>query len=1519
MSNDQLHNVLRRLKSIRFLTAGGRKSPHKIILLLAITKLYERNPYRENSFPLSDELESLFVDTWLAHYPETDRKKIFIEYPYYHLASDDLLTHKIIPGKEDAFREYQKSRLTKRRLRETVETAFITHDLHVCLRDKNQRDEIISILHSLIEKGSKSHDDISQVSGSSSLFSHEQAAIDEIIDRIKKHSLGLVLTNLEIHDPQSNRYFETDLIVVSTFGIYVVELKHWSGRIEIRANSWIQNRSFYKPDPHKANNFKAKLLKGIYERKFPQFPSIYFESVVILTNPDITVDGASIPSTQKHNPTFASIEKFIQYLKHQRKYQGKRITLSQCKSFLRLLEKLHTPSPPRDFVFPGYEIVERLYQHTDRAEVVARRTDIRHRRLSRLRIFFPPTSATQQEKKIFHERATATLNAVALVGDHPNIIKVWSVPNENNYIVEGSDWSEQGTLRDIMATQGPLSLERTLNITRGILSGLGAIQAQCVVHRELAPENILMVGDIPKLMNFDMSFQLEDDRPTVIDDTAQLKRSPYIAPEIYKGGSIPEATADLFSVGVLLYEMLTGERPFACSTDLDRTGGVLDPARVAKLDGDDIPPKVKQLILELLQPDPENRPASASQVAERLPSAQQVKSPVSFGDKELEPGTCSGIYGIKRFVKKGAEAQIYEGLGPRGKPVAIKLFNGDVPLERVQNEQELAGTIRHPSILRVDNYNRWEEDGRFYISFDWISGGVLKDEINRGNRPSPEHFRKIATQLIAAISELHSFCENGERLPILHNDIKPENILLTDDNNRPVLIDFGLASRPHVGLYAGTEGYVAPDLRLGQERQYCEDGDLYALGVTLHEWLFGVRPGAGHALRPDLPSGLCEWLAKATSPNAEERFPSAKAMLAGLETAFQIAQAPDVKPSDKPLKGDGEGEQEKALHLARIVAEQETSRHPNPFLTYLNSLHCRSAASENALAESQATNPLFSRIHVSHPLADTILDILRSQDSCHVILTGHAGDGKSTIALDVYKRLKGLPLSKPIDIDWKRKEDLETDTTSVSLIKDFSECSDLWPDLIEEMKVSKRRFLLVSNTGALIDAFTRDAERAGGDRIKLESDLLETLESSVPRKWSYGGAVFTVINLSMMDNLGIAEEIFKRMVAEDNWKACQENGCRNECPVRRNVELIRQNLDTVTSRLFLAYRRMYEYGTRLTLRQICAHLAYMITSGLSHQDIDRMTRKAAQPLMSDFMFFNRFFGDNGREEDEAARQVRAVREVREQHFGSRTAPTWERKLWLRSHGISFHLQAEGCGDEFVKLRRYGVRLAHDEEISDAQARRQVRRMMFFLHRFDETDDGAFLKTFLNSPMIVNFARWQKDAESHLSLSESAQLQHRVLHVLQEHFTGVRLPEGTPNDRYIFITLSRHAQNIRQSAQVVLARIPEDDLVLESRVFDNGCSGKRRELILGCRGRRSDAELHLGLPFLDYVMLRNRGEVGEDLQVSYVDRLERFKGQLLQEYRERQQESIMLVRLRTGHTFRRQIFAVRGDRLEVTDG
>jgi hypothetical protein len=603
----------------------------------------------------------------------------------------------------------------------------------------------------------------------------------------------------------------------------------------------------------------------------------------------------------------------------------------------------------------------------------------------------------------------------------------------------------------------------------------------------------------------------------------------------------------------------------------------------------------------------------------------------------------------------------------------------------------------------------------------------------------------------------------------------------------------------------------------------------------------------------------------------------------------------------------------------RLVFDASSGSVANPFVGYLNSLQRLNASNENALAEYQACNQFFPQIHVPHPVTQTILDELCNPGGKQVLLTGHAGDGKSTIALGVYKQLTKSPVDKPLTRPLSPREDLPG--TNISILKDLSERRrEEDSALMREVSGGKRRFLIVSNTGALLDFFRGQADACGLSAVQVESDVLTAIGNEQGKAdLTLGDRQFLVINLARIDNLDVARQILARMIDPQHWSVCDNLACRANCPIRVNIDLMNHRRETIFDRLFLAYRRMYEYGTRLTLRQLTEHLSYLITSGLEETDLAEMRQRQATPLRAEFMFFNRFFGDNGREDHAAALQMRAVQEVRRQGFGERPCPTWERRLWLKLREQSFRLGVDDCDAEFELLRDHGSGPGSDSQpgLTPDQAREQVRRMLYFLYDF-EKDDQSFLRQFLNSPTILRWIEWQKKG-AQLEMTEKNVLEQRIYHVLQEHFTGIRLPEGSRgHDRRLYITLSRGRGDIRQSAQVVLAQVDwSSETRLELVERRNAAGGLRTDLELQGSGRIAGAELVLTLPFLDYVLMRHFGEVGETLQAAYVERLERFKAQV-QDLAKETRAHVMLVRLKTDHTFRRQQYTVREGVLEVND-
>lgn len=580
------------------------------------------------------------------------------------------------------------------------------------------------------------------------------------------------------------------------------------------------------------------------------------------------------------------------------------------------------------------------------------------------------------------------------------------------------------------------------------------------------------------------------------------------------------------------------------------------------------------------------------------------------------------------------------------------------------------------------------------------------------------------------------------------------------------------------------------------------------------------------------------------------------------------------------------------------------------FVHYLNSLQRTDGKNENALAESQACNKQFAAIHVPHPLTDLILSELNKEGGDHIILTGHAGDGKSTIALDLYKRLKGIGADQPLDSPPKPREDIG----AIAIIKDLSE-RDKQEDqaLLEEMASGSRRFLLVSNTGTLIDLTRDNAATFALDPTTIEEQVLRAISAeSGEARLVLGDFRFRVFNLALLDNLSLAKKIFHKMLDPKHWQPCQECERRPACPIALNVALLTDNDARAVERIFLAYRRMYEYGARLTIRQFTEHLASLITAGLEGEDIARLSIGEEDAGLAAYLFFNRFFGDNGKERDANAQEMQAIRAVSRQGFGDRPVSSWEHRLWLRGAGQEFSLRIPKIETIFQNLRRIGAR------VQDGRAaREQVRRMLFFLYDF-ATEEQGFLSQYLCSPTLLQWLTWQREGK--LVLNERDQLDEQIYPVLQEHFTGVRLPEGmTKQERRLYVTLSRHRSHIRQSAQIVLAQVDWStavDLVLRPR--ETSLGRRRYDLVLQGKGLIAGLELLLPVPFLDYVMIRRFGELGEVLDASYRQRLDHFKAQVQERAAADREERFMLVRLRPDHTFHRQYFSIEQEHLEVRD-
>lgn len=1310
-----------------------------------------------------------------------------------------------------------------------------------------------------------------------SIFKHEQSAIDEIKRYFKDQNLYQLTSNLLLYDAQSNNYYEYDLVLVSGFGIYVVELKHWSGNIKIAPYNWVINQCHYRNDPHKNNIFKCKILKGIYQHHFKTFPDIWVESVVVLTNPDAIVEGADNPKTvidnKKNNPTFASISDFISFVNRKEKAQlVPLIDATQIRAIANFLNGLNQPKHLNKYSVPGYETIEYISQSRECIELVAKHISGRIKGLKRFRIFRVPINLSIDEKNRFIKKAYNTLEAISQIGDHPNIHKVDLIQNEVSDIIESSDWSETGTLRDVIYKhKGSIDTELALEICYGIALALRKAHEYDVIHRAVKPENILMMNNIPKLMNFDLAYKFEENHLTVIADATKLKDDGYTAPEVLFGQDIDEGT-DYFSLGAIAYELLTGVKVFSSVREYVAQGGRVKKSAVDLLKKTSLPENTIETIINMLIGDR----------AKRLKDVKIIiaafKGEYHFLDEEtvtinpiLKQGSQHDIYEIVEMIGEGAYSQVYLAKTLKNQKVVLKLFHKEVPRERIFKEADINSRVKSAYVVNSDNIiGHWKND-RYFMVQEYVAGESLRKIIERGETPDLETFRTITMCLLEGIEAFHNhYDDDGNLQPFLHSDIKPENILITNDK-KAVIIDCGIAGEPRIDSFMGTTGYIPPDSIIGTDMIFSQSNDLFALGVTLWEWIFGKKPYENPAIgdKINIPAGknvltehLNNWLLKAVATKAENRFKTITEMRnyfiegAAIEEESVIRDEQSVQTNKNQMLDEVSAAAEPAKAFPQFLEEKE-----NLFVKYLNSLSNFSAGNENATAESQINNKYFERIHVNNPLLDNIYKELVINRR-NIVLTGNAGDGKTTIAVDIFKKVSGgSTLLPPI---------ARIEAINLVIVKDMSELSqkeriELLTDAIQR---NDNVYLIISNTGTLLNSF-KDLI-VDGSTVE-QNELLKALKANKPEAIMEEN--FLIINIGRTDSINTACNVFKRMVEQGNWVNCHSCDKSEVCPIYINYQLISERLNIVLERIELLYRRLYEYGTRLTMRQMTAHLAFALTGGLDCQAVRKKSLIDLKDNLSNYLFFNRFFGDDGKNILPEAMQLYTVKQIRKAGFGIVLDAHFERKIWMREK------TSVVCKGKNIDLFRHLITSFRENTYKN---RLQIRRTVFFFENLKENNEQEqYLSVFLRSPMLIKYLEICR-SETGISSLEESKYKRRIMQVLQEFFTGIRFPEGNYMENYIFITLNRHFAG--SGTQMILADFRIDDFILDIKSKYVIGDSLNKTLILRYLPN-NNIELELDLPFLDYVSRRYVGEVAEELSAFYADRIERFKVQLLKAWDE----------------------------------
>ena len=286
-----------------------------------------------------------------------------------------------------------------------------------------------------------------------------------------------------------------------------------------------------------------------------------------------------------------------------------------------------------------YDIVEQI--GAGATGVVYRASDARLKREVAIKVLHQSAASDSRRLALFTEEAQ-TIAALS----HPNIVTVHDIGTERGLWYVVTELLQGQTLRQRLAG-GPLPIEEAIEHGMDVAHGLAAAHAKNIVHRDLKPENLMLTGDgWLKILDFGLARVIQPD-PSEAEVGTRTRRGegggtlPYMSPEQVCGALI-DHRSDLFSFGVVLYEMLAGRHPFLHDSSVETVGAILkdDPAPMAA-SNPLVPAALERIVRRSLRKSPSERFQSAREIAFALEAARDVAerfetSPSAAGERRRD-------------------------------------------------------------------------------------------------------------------------------------------------------------------------------------------------------------------------------------------------------------------------------------------------------------------------------------------------------------------------------------------------------------------------------------------------------------------------------------------------------------------------------------------------------------------------------------------------------------------------------------------------------------------------------------------------------------------------------------------------------------------------------------------------------------------------------------------------------------------------------------------------------------------
>ncbi|NYG54948.1 BREX system serine/threonine kinase PglW [Nocardioides perillae] len=763
-----------------------------------------------------------------------------------------------------------------------------------------------------------------------SRFPHEREGLEHVRAELPDAAPYHAWSNFEFVALDGTPH-EVDLLVLGPAGFHLVELKAWSGRIELDPmggeHDWLEHvpgrgRPLQRRSPLGLTRLKAQSFRSWLERHARGTATgvPFVHESLFLHGPGV---DCRLPQHLKarvfgrEDAAGNRLGRIVLDRLAMPPNRGAGVSESQARGLVRLLERagLRRPAqPPR--VGQWRLEAEPLDAGWGWQDTLAVHDAFTDERVRVRRWFVPPGTSAHDEVAV---RQAAEREFRMLRGlDHPGLV----TPTE--YLeVEGAVAAlvfphDPGAveLGSWLAGAGrQAGLDRRLDLVRAFSEVVRYAHDHGLVHRGLRPKAVLVSADeAVRVKDWQAAGRAEAGTATATTHARDLLEhdhaaSLYAAPEALLGAAGDRRVSDVFSVGAIAYEVLTGVAPAAHPDQLrqrlSRDGG-LDVAAV--LDG------APETLVDLL------REATAPVVADRLPSIDDLIAGLDLVLEELTAPDEEPRLAVDPLdaapgdeLEGGLVVVRALGEGATSKAMLVRRADGTQAVLKAARDHSRSGRLveEAASLRRLPEASQLvrlldgplEVGGRTCLLLDVAGERSLAHHLGRG-RLTLDQLRRWGRDLLEVLAVL-------ERAGTFHRDVKPANLGVrtrsTDGQPHLVLYDFSLAAVPATDLAAGTAGYRDPFLGPPARLAYDAAAELFSGAVTLHEMATGALPVWGDGITPAalqdgevvlhraafdqvVADGLLAFFRRALARDVERRFDNADDMLQAWERIFVDAE-----------------------------------------------------------------------------------------------------------------------------------------------------------------------------------------------------------------------------------------------------------------------------------------------------------------------------------------------------------------------------------------------------------------------------------------------------------------------------------------------------------------------------------------------------------------------------------------------------------------------------------------------------